>query len=117
MIMKGNRLLLLVTGTAALIATGCASSLRNESEWPKIRATAANEVANREGDSRWARDSYINPTQHADGVWGVQVSARYPLSRPGDSIDLRIRDGGEVISYLRRFTHYPKFIEHVPNGF
>jgi uncharacterized protein YceK len=115
MIMKGYRFLILVT--VVLLANGCASSLRHESEWPRIRATAVNEVTQREGDSRWARDAYFNPTRHADGVWGVKVSARYPLSRPGDSIDLRIRDGGEVVSYLRRFTTYPQYIEHVPNGF
>jgi hypothetical protein len=114
--MKHNGFFIWVAG-AALIASGCASSLRHESDWPRIRTTAANEVANREGDSRWARDAYFTPTRHAEGVWAVKVSARYPLSRPGDSIDLHIRDGGEVISYERRFTTYPQNIEHVSTGF
>jgi len=116
MTMKYSGFFILVTGLA-LIANGCASSLSRQTEWPHIRATAANEVANREGDSRWARDAYFTPTRHEDGVWGVKVSARYPLNKPGDSIDLRIRDGGEVISYLRRFTNYPEPVEHVPSGF
>jgi hypothetical protein len=113
--MKGYGSLTVVIG--ALLTNGCASNLRQESDWARIRATAVNEVTQREGDSRWARDAYFNPTQHADGVWGVKVSARYPLSRPGDSIDLRIRDGGEVISYVRRYTTYPQHIEHVSTGF
>ena len=114
--MKCSGVFILATG-ATVILNGCASSLSRESDWPRIRTTAANEVANREGDSRWARDAYFTPTRHEDGVWGVKASARDPLNKPGDSIDLRIRDGGEVISYLRRFTTYPEFIEHVPTGF
>jgi len=112
MIRKFSGFFILVTGVT-LITGGCASSLRHESDWPRIRTTAATEVANREGDSRWAHDAYFTPTEHTNGVWTIVVSAHYPIKRTGDSIHLRIKDEGEVVSYLRRFANYPVWIEHV----
>jgi len=110
--MKIRGVFILITGVA-LVASGCMSGLRHESDWPRVRTTAATEVANREGDSRWAHDAYFTPTEHTNGVWTIVVSAHYPLKRTGDSIHLRLRDEGEVVTYVRRFANYPVWIEHV----
>jgi len=113
--MKIRGVFILITGVA-LLASGCMSGLRHESDWPRVRATAATEVASREGDSRWAHDAYFTPTEHTNGVWTIVVSAHYPIKRTGDSIHLRIRDEGEVVTYVRRFANYPVWIEHVPTS-
>src|SRR5436190_20506164 len=110
--MKFSRILLFVV-TGALFATGCAShragqridALRREPGWPAIHATAEMEVARREGNTQWSHSAYYSPQQHTNGVWVVVASGAYPLNTLGDSIDILIRDGGEVISYSPRMSH------------
>ena len=51
---------------------------------------------------------YYAPEQHTNGVWVVVASGAYPHNRLGDSIDMVIRDDGEVISYAPRMSSHPK---------
>jgi hypothetical protein len=112
--MKASKLLIL----AALLpfAAGCAGnrrlqhieSLRQEPDWPKIRAAAEIEVARKEGNTQWSHSAYYSPEEHTNGVWYVVASGSYPLNRLGDSIDLLIKDGGEVVSYSPRMQGHPR---------
>src|ERR1051325_9512034 len=95
---------LLILAAVLLLAAGCATprwvqhieALRQEPDWPKIRAAAEIEVAHKEGNTRWSHSAYYSPEEHTNGVWYVVASGSYPLNRLGDSIDLLIKDGGEV---------------------
>ena len=103
-------------GVLSLFIVGCAGSrelqridvLRQDSAWPDIRAAAEKEIARREGNTRWSSSAYYAPAQHTNGVWVVVASGAYPNNRLGDSIDLLIRDTGEVISYVPRDPWHPK---------
>jgi hypothetical protein len=98
------------------LITGCAShreferveALRRDAVWPDIRAAAEKEIARREGSTQWSSSAYYAPQQHTNGVWAVVISGAYPNNRLGDSIDLLIRDTGEVISYSPRISWHPK---------
>jgi hypothetical protein len=102
--------------TILIFVTGCAGSrqlqhteaLRQERDWPKIRAAAEIEVARKEGNTQWSHSAYYAPQEHTNSVWYVVASGDYPLNRMGDSIDLLIKDGGEVISYSPRMKDHPK---------
>jgi hypothetical protein len=97
-------------------AAGCAGSrrlqhvesLRQESNWPNIRAAAEIEVARRDGNTQWSHSAYYSPREHTNGVWYVVASGAYPLNRLGDSIDLLIKDRGEIVSYTPRMQSHPK---------
>ena len=99
-----------------LLTTGCASQkefervdvLRRDTAWPTIRAAAEMEIARREGNTQWSHSAYYNPQQHTNGVWAVVASGAYPGNTLGDSIDLLIRDSGEVVSYKPRMSGHPK---------
>jgi hypothetical protein len=99
-----------------VLATGCASNrkldrvetLRRDPTWPDIRAAAEKEIARREGSTQWSSSAYYAPQQHTNGMWAVVASGAYPNNRLGDSIDLLIRDSGEVISYAPRMSWHPK---------
>ena len=99
-----------------MFVAGCAGNrelqrvdtLRRDPTWPAIRAAAETEVARREGNTQWSHSAYYNPQQHTNGVWVVVASGAYPLNRLGDSIDMTIRDDGEVISYSPRQPSHPK---------
>jgi hypothetical protein len=104
-------------GILVLLLAGCASNkeferadaLRREPEWPAIRAAAEMEVARREGNTEWSHSAYYAPEQHTNGVWVVIASGAYPLNKLGDSIDMLVRDSGEVFSYApRSSTSHPK---------
>ena len=100
----------------AVIATGCAGNrelqridaLRRDPAWPKIRAAAEMEVARKEGNTDWSHSAYYEPEQHTNGVWVVVASGAYPLNRLGDSIDMNIREDGQVVSYSPRQPDHPK---------
>ncbi len=100
-----------LTILAVLIATGCTGSkyserlaaLRRDPGWPAIRTAAEKEIARREGGTNWSGSAYYAPRQHTNGVWAVVASGAYPNNRMGDSIDLLIRDGGEIIYYAPRW--------------
>jgi len=112
--MKASKFLVLA-GILSL-ATGCAGNrrlqhievLRQDPDWPKIRAAAEMEVARKEGNTRWSHSAYYAPEEHTNGVWYVVASGAYPLNRMGDSIDIFIKDGGKVISYSPRMRDHPK---------
>ena len=101
---------------AAALLIGCAGSkemqhaegLRRHPDWPRIRAAAELEVAHHEGNTLWSHDAYYWPHEHTNGVWYVVASGAYPLNAYGDSIDMLIRDGGEVVSYSPRRDYHPK---------
>jgi len=100
----------------AVIAAGCAGNreferidaLRRDPAWPKIRAAAEMEVARKEGNTNWSYRAYYLPEQHTNGVWVVVASGAYPLDRLGDSIDIIIRDDGQIVSYSPRQSSHPK---------
>jgi hypothetical protein len=97
-------------------AAGCAGSrqlqhteaLRQERNWPKIRAAAEIEVARKEGNTQWSHSAYYAPKEHTNSLWHVVASGAYPLNSMGDSIDILIKDDGEVISYAPRTKDHPK---------
>ena|ERR1043165_7173058 len=99
-----------------LFAAGCAGSrqlqhteaLRQDRDWPKIRAATEIEVARREGNTQWSHSAYYAPQEHTNGVWYVVASGAYSHNRMGDSIDILIKDGGEVISYSPRMSKHPR---------
>jgi hypothetical protein len=101
---------------SAVLVVGCAGNkefrgvdaLRRHPDWPRIRATAELEVAQREGNTLWSYDAYYAPKQHTNGVWCVVASGAYPANRYGDSMDMLIRDGGEVFSYSPRMSSHPE---------
>jgi hypothetical protein len=101
---------------AVVLVTGCAGNqelqridaLRRQPAWPAIRAAAETEVARREGNTEWSHSAYYAPQQHTNGVWAVVASGSYPLNRLGDSIDMLIRDSGEVVSYAPRMSSHPR---------
>ena len=101
---------------ASMFAVGCAGSraqhridaLRNDPNWPRIRTTAETEIARRGEKADWLRSAYYSPHEHTNGVWLVVVSGQYPLNRMGDRIDILVRDGGEVVSYVPRWPSHPK---------
>ena len=103
-------------GLLSLLAVGCAANrelaradeLRRDSSWPMIRAAAEVEVARREGSTEWSHSAYYAPRENTNGVWIVIASGAYPLNRMGDSIELLIRNGGEVVSYSPRLASHPK---------
>lgn len=100
----------------ALAVAGCAGNhefqridaLRREPAWPKIRATAEIEVARKERNTDWSHSAYYTPEQHTNDVWVVIASGAYPLNAMGDSINIVIRDDGEVVSYAPRMSFHPK---------
>lgn len=99
-----------------LLGTGCASNreferveaLRSDPAWPAIRAAAEMEIARREGSTQWSSSANFAPKQHTNGIWVVVSSGAYPNNTLGDSIDLLIRDSGEVISYSPRMSRHPR---------
>jgi hypothetical protein len=101
---------------AVMLLAGCAGSkqlqhqesLRRDRDWPKIRAAAELEVARHEGNTLWSHDAYFTPQEHTNGVWYVVAAGAYPLNGYGDSIDILLRDGGEILSYLPRRDFHPK---------
>jgi hypothetical protein len=105
-----------VFGILGLFIVGCAGSrelqhvdaLRRDPSWPVIRAKAEVEIAHREGNTEWSHSAYYAPHEHTNGVWVVVASGAYPLNRLGDSLDMRIRDSGEVVSYAPRMSDHPK---------
>jgi hypothetical protein len=102
--------------TTAVLLAGCANTgelqrldaLRRDPDWPRIRTAAELEIARRDGNTRWSYDAYYAPQQHTNGVWYVVASGAYPLNRFGDSTDILIRDGGEILSYSRRMDSHSK---------
>lgn len=110
------RNLINLSSLVLVLATGCASNreferveaLRRDPAWPTIRAAAEMEIARREGSAQWSSSAYYAPNQHTNGVWMVIASGAYPNNRLGDSIDLLIRDSGEVISYSPRMSWHPR---------
>jgi hypothetical protein len=100
----------------SLLVAGCAGNrefkrieaLRGDPAWPMIRAAAEVEVAHRDGNAHWSHSAYYAPEQHTNGVWVVVASGAYPLNRFGDSIDMLVRDSGEVFSYSPRMEKHPK---------
>lgn len=98
------------------VIVGCAGngrlrhvdSLRQNSNWPTIRAAAELEVARKQGNARWSHSAYYAPEEHTNGIWHVVASGPYPLNRLGDSIDLLIKDGGEVVGYSPRMRDYKR---------
>jgi hypothetical protein len=103
-------------GLAVVFVVGCASNkelhridlLKRDPDWPRIRAAAELEIARREGNTSWSYDAYFSPREHTNRVWAVVASGAYPANRWGDSIDLLIRDGGEVLAYSPRWGSHPK---------
>jgi len=103
-------------GILSLFVVGCAGSrelqrvdaLRRDPSWPLIRAAAETEIARRERNTEWSHSAYYSPQQHTNGVWAVVASGAYPLNRLGDSIDMLIRDSGEVVSYSPRMSSHPR---------
>jgi len=99
--------------TVLALGTGCASNqefervdaLRRDPAWPIIRAAAEMEIARRESNTQWSHSAYYTPSQHTNGVWVVVASGAYPANTLGDSIDLLIRDSGEILSYAPRPGH------------
>jgi len=110
------RLILSFVAAVTLFVSGCATTketqridaLRRDPDWPRIRAVAEIEVGRREGNTLWSYDAYYTPKQHTNRVWVVVASGAYPLNRLGDSIDLLIRDSGEVLSYSPRQANHPR---------
>ena len=103
-------------GILSLFVIGCAGSralqhadaLRRDPVWPVIRMSAETEIARRERNTDWSHSAYYAPQEHTNGVWSVVASGAYPLNRLGDSIDILIRDSGEVISYSPRISSHPR---------
>ena len=99
-----------------MFVAGCAGNrelkridaLRSDPAWPAIRAAAEAEVAHRDGNTQWSHSAYYAPQQHTNGVWVVVASGAYPLNKLGDSIDMLVRDSGNVFSYAPRFSSHPK---------
>jgi len=99
-----------------VLAAGCTTNneferidaLRRDLAWPRIRAAAEMEIARREGSTQWSYSAYYTPTQHTNGIWGVVAFGAYPSNKLGDSIDLLIRDSGEVFSYVPRMSRHPR---------
>jgi len=106
----------IVSGLLVILSAGCANNrellrldaLKRDADWPKIRAAAEIEIARKEGNTDWSHSAYYAPTQHTNGVWAVVASGAYPFNQMGDSIDMAIRDNGEVISYSPRFSKHPR---------
>ena len=103
-----TRLSFIAGGFLIILANGCANNLelqrldalKRDADWPKIHAAAEMEIARKEGNTNWSYSAYYEPKQHTNGVWVVVASGAYPFNRMGDSIDLLIRDNGEVTSVL-----------------
>ena len=99
-----------------VLSAGCATNreferaeaLRRVPAWPAIRAAAEMEIARREGSAQWSSAAYYAPKHHTNGVWVVVASGAYPNNTLGDSIDLLIRDSGEVISYSPRMSWHSR---------
>jgi hypothetical protein len=105
-----NRLKVFIfMGLVLLLGAGCAGNrrlqrieeLKNQPDWPRIRMIAEAEVIRRQRYTD-SSSTHYEPEQHTNGVWAVVISAPYPGNRSGDSTDMLIRDGGEVISIKPR---------------
>ena len=104
----GILVLVLVTSCASNKEFERVDALRRDPAWPAIRAAAEMEIARRESSTQWSHSAYYAPKQHTNSVWVVVASGAYPNNTLGDSIDLIIRDGGEVISYAPRMSWHSK---------
>jgi hypothetical protein len=107
-IIFGSMVFVFVTGCAGRRELQHVDALRRDPGWPAIRAEAEEEVTRRKGNAEWSHSAYYAPQQHTNGMWVAVASGAYPLNRLGDSIDMLIRDSGEVVSYAPRMSSHPR---------
>lgn len=100
--------LLLATGCRSTNKLGRVDALRRDPSWSTVRAAAEMEIARRVGSTNWSHSAYYTPKEHTNGVWVVVASGAYPNNTLGDSIDLLIRDSGEVVTYTPRMSWHPR---------
>lgn len=108
---------LLIAILIALGAAACAgpardpraaelAALRQDPDWPRIRAEAIGEVLRREGPLVWHAITHpyaVWPISRPAGGWRVGVAADYPHNTLGRLVELDMDRDGKILRYDRRW--------------